>query len=142
MTLVRFNQKSNPIHVMNEFFNNPFFDSLNSDFNTNVPAVNVIENENSFTIELAAPGFNKNDFEVSIDNDTLTISAKVEHEHEETTTKFTRREFSLSSFKRSFKLPKDINNESIKAQYVNGILNLEIQKVKKVEPQKRLIEIV
>lgn len=142
MTLVRFNQKSNPINVMNEFFNSALFDSLHSDFNTNVPAVNVIENENSFSIEVAAPGFNKNDFEVSIDNDVLSISAKVEHENEETTNKFTRKEFSLSSFTRSFKLPKGIEADSIKAQYVNGILNLEIQKVKKVEPQKRLIEIV
>lgn len=142
MTLVRFNHRNNPINVMNEFFNNPLFDSLHSDFNTNVPAVNVRENENNFAIEVAAPGFNKNNFEVSIDNDMLTISAEVKHESEETTQKFARKEFSLSSFKRSFKLPKGIESDSIKAQYTNGILNLEIQKVKKEEPKKRLIEIV
>lgn len=108
----------------------------------NTPPVNVKETDNDFTIELAAPGLLKEDFNIELDNDMFTISSKSEKETESDNGKYTRKEFNYSSFKRSFSLPDTVDSTKIDASYENGVLRIGIPKKEeaKVQP-KRLIEI-
>jgi len=106
------------------------------------PAVNVLESEDSFKIELAAPGLKKEDFKVNIHENTLTISTENKTETEEKVGKYTRKEFNYASFKRSFTLPKSVDGEKIVASYNDGILGLELPKKEEAKPKEpRLIEI-
>lgn len=114
---------------------------------TNIPAVNIKETADEFMLEVAAPGKTKEDFKIALDHDVITISTeeeKVETEANSAEAKdnYTRREFSFSSFKRSFKLPQTIDKEAINATYTNGILYVGLPKREedKVKP-KRTIEI-
>lgn len=124
-----------------EFFNRSIGDFIGYDGMLNQPAVNVFETENAFKLEIAAPGFDKQDFSVSLENDLLTVSAKHETKSEETKTRYTRREFAVASFKRSFKLPKTVNHEAVAAVYENGILNVTIGKKEEAKPLVKTIEI-
>ncbi|WP_298121738.1 Hsp20/alpha crystallin family protein [Flavobacterium sp.] len=111
-------------------------------FNTNVPAVNIKETDTSFGIELAAPGKKKEDFNIEIDHNVLTISSESKLEKEESEGKYTRREFSYSSFRRAFTLPETVNTENINATYENGVLYVALPKKEEALPKpKRLIEI-
>ena len=111
-------------------------------FNTNVPAVNIKETDTSFGIELAAPGKKKEDFNIEIDHNVLTISSENKTEKEETEGKYTRKEFSYSSFRRAFTLPETVNTESINATYENGVLYVALPKREEALPKpKRFIEI-
>ncbi|MCB0399833.1 MAG: Hsp20/alpha crystallin family protein [Winogradskyella sp.] len=118
-----------------DFFNNDFFeeDSL-------MPAMNVKEHDDDFEIEFAAPGFNKKDFEVTIDENILNVCGEKKHEIEEKEEDFTRKEFSYNSFKRSITLPKSVNtDQDVKATYKNGILKLNLLKkeeAKTLQPKK------
>ncbi len=106
------------------------------------PAVNVLESEEAFKIELAAPGLKKEDFKVNIHENTLTISTEKQAETEETVGKYTRKEFNFTSFKRSFTLPKSVDGEKILATYTDGVLGLELPKKEEAKPKEpRLIEI-
>ena len=101
-------------------------------FHHSLPAANVSEAEKEYKIELAIPGFKKEEVKVNLENEVLTISAESKTEKEEKTKKFTRKEFSYSSFTRSFQLPKAANAEKIEAKYENGLLRLEIPKKEEV----------
>lgn len=105
------------------------------------PSANIKESETGFTIDLAIPGLNKEDFNINLENNRLTVSAKKEENKEEQTEKYTRKEFNFSSFSRSFTLPKNINRDEISASYENGILALSIPKLELAEKQNKLIEI-
>jgi len=109
----------------------------------NEPALNIKEKKDEFEIELAAPGFNKKDFEVTIDNGCLNILAKKEEsKREEKEEGFTRKEFSYSSFERSLQLPENVSAEKIKAKYDNGILKFSIAKKEETKRLKpKVIEI-
>ncbi len=108
----------------------------------NEPALNIKEKKDEFEIELAAPGYNKKDFEVTIDNGCLNISAKKEMSKEEKDENYTRKEFSYASFERSLQLPDNIISEKIKAKYDNGILKFNLSKKAEAKKQKpKLIEI-
>ena len=111
---------------------------------TSIPAVNIQETEDMFKVEVAAPGKTREDFNIELDNDVLTISAeeKKENETTEKNGKFTRKEFSYSNFKRAFSLPETVNSEEISASYENGVLMINLPKKEeaKVQP-KRMIEI-
>ena len=109
-----------------------------------IPAVNIIENEESFELAVAAPGKTKADFNIELDHDVLTISAQESKESEksEDIGKYTRREFSYSTFKRAFSLPETVNSAKINASYDNGVLNISIPKKEEAKVQaKRLIEV-
>ncbi|MDP1728331.1 MAG: Hsp20/alpha crystallin family protein [Bacteroidota bacterium] len=93
-----------------------------------VPSANIIENTKDFKIELAAPGLEKKDFKIEVDNDYLTISAEKEEEKKEEKEDFRRREFSYNSFSRSFLLPDNTLSDKIDAKYEDGILRLSIPK--------------
>lgn len=111
-------------------------------FNANVPAVNIKETDASFGIELAAPGKTKDDFNIEIDHNVLTISSEEKAEKEETQGKYTRKEFNYSSFRRAFTLPETVNTDSINATYENGVLHVALPKKEEALPKpKRLIEI-
>ena len=110
-----------------------------------LPAVNIKETPTDFHIEIAAPGMRKEDFQIEIKDQLLTISSEQKSEKEEKgeAGKFVRREFSYTSFKRSFTLPEDsVDAQKIAAKYQDGILQLDIPKkvVEKTET-KRLIDI-
>ncbi|PLK42580.1 MULTISPECIES: Hsp20/alpha crystallin family protein [Emticicia] len=108
------------------------------------PAVNVLENENLYKLELAAPGLKKEDFKINVHENVLTISVEQKSETEQTQNngKYTRKEFNYSSFKRSFTLPKTVDSEKIAAAYNDGVLALELPKKEEAKPKEpRLIEI-
>lgn len=104
-------------------------------------AVNVVDNETSYEIEIAAPGFNKKDFKIESENGILTISAKTEKEEEEKKKNYTRREFSSQEFSRSFTLPENAMKDNISAVYEDGVLRLMLKKVKAKLPDKKVIAI-
>jgi HSP20 family protein len=91
------------------------------------PAVNIQEKNDAYLVEVAAPGLKKEDFNVNLDNDILTISSEKEIQ-EEQNDRFTRKEFIYSSFERSFSLPQTTEAEKIEAKYENGILKIKIPK--------------
>lgn len=93
-----------------------------------VPAVNVKESDKGFEIEVAAPGLSKKDFNIRVENRILTVSAEMKEEKEEKEKDFTRKEFSYSSFSRSFALPENVNEEDVKAQYTDGVLRMNLSK--------------
>jgi HSP20 family protein len=132
----------------------PFFPSLIDDFiNTDwnlkvpsfsgtVPAVNIKELDSQFEIELAVPGMNKDDFEIEVEDGVLSISSTQEEEQVNEKGKFTRREFSYSSFRRSFTLPDSVDSTKIDATYKEGVLLVLLPKHKEAQPQpKKLIKI-
>ncbi|MDN3641202.1 Hsp20/alpha crystallin family protein [Lutimonas halocynthiae] len=146
MTLVKFKKPRLPR------YDSMFTDLLGSDrLLTNdfmledkwIPAMNVKETEDHFEIEMAAPGFNKKDFEISIENGLLKISAENSEEIKEEEKDYTRKEFNYNSFLRSFTLPENVNEEEmIDATYKRGILKLVLNKVHidEITP-KRVIEV-
>ena len=106
------------------------------------PALNIKEMDDHFDIELAAPGFAKKNFNVTIDDGCLNILAKKSSEEEEKEENYTRREFSYNSFERSLQLPESVKEEEIKAKYTDGILRFKLAKkeeAKKLPP--KVIEI-
>ena len=103
------------------------------------PALNIKETDDNFEIELAAPGFAKKDFEVTIEDNCLNISAEKSTSEEEKEDNYTRREFSYNSFERSLQLPENIKQEAIKAKYKDGILSFNLAKKeeeKRTPPKK------
>ena len=124
MTLVKTNKNGNPFpSVLSDFFDNDKFFSnrfFEKEFERSLPAVNIKENNNEFNIEFAAPGFNKNDFKINVEENMLTISAEKEEEKNEEKNRFTRKEFSYNSFSRSFTLPQTVNADKIDAKYNEG----------------------
>lgn len=121
------------------FLNNELMDWNLSNFsstNTSLPAVNVKENENEFVIEVAAPGMNKNDFNIKFHNNVLTVSSEKKDEKEEKNEKFTRKEFSFQSFQRSFTVAENaVESDKISAKYADGILLITLPKHEEVKPK-------
>ena len=111
-----------------------------SGLNANLPSANISEDEKAFKIELAAPGLEKKDFKVETDNGTLTISSEKQKEEKEERENYRRREFTFSSFSRSFQLPNNSVPEKIEAKYEGGILKLTLPK-KEITPTKQKKEI-
>ncbi len=115
--------------VFDEFFKpwNEWFDNGNLWNRTmNVPAVNITEQKDVYLVSLAAPGLKREDFTIDVDGSMLTISSQKEERREEKDKKFTRKEYSYSSFSRSFTLPEEINKEKIEAKYEDGILKISL----------------
>jgi HSP20 family protein len=144
MTLVKFNDRNkvNGYSTFNELFDSFFKESFVNDKLVNsIPAVNISESENHFHIELAAPGLKKDDFKIVIDKDVLKISAEIKSEEKEEAKKITRKEYSYSSFVRSFNLPDLIDHAHIDASYVDGVLKIDIAKKEEAKFQTREISI-
>jgi HSP20 family protein len=105
------------------------------------PAVNVKDTETAYLIEVAAPGVKKENFSLSVNQQVLTLSFKNEQTTEETKDAYVRQEFSFQSFERSFRLPKTVNVDAIKAAYTDGILTVELPKMEEPKPEVKQIEI-
>lgn len=140
MSIVKRNNLLFPSFI-NEALKPDWFGGMET-LNSNVPSVNIKENETDFEVELAVPGFKKDNFNIEIDDNILTISSEVESENEAAEGNYTRREFSYASFKRSFSLPETVNEDEINANYKDGILRLSLPKRDEALPKpKRLIDI-
>ncbi len=135
--------KRNPIfsNIFDDLLRDLSIDSTH-DKKFAMPAVNIKESDNEFTLTLAAPGRNKKDFIIDVVDDVLTISTEETIENEEKNDKFTLMEYSYHAFKRSFNLPKDmIDSDHIKASYKNGELMLKVPKKEIIELKPKLIEV-
>jgi HSP20 family protein len=127
--------------LLEEFFNSDrFFDAdfFKKDW---VPAVNIAEKDNQYEVELAIPGMKKEDIQIQVDRGVLKVSGESKTEKEEKDKKFTRKEFSYSSFSRSFTLPENTDENQIEAKYEDGILKLTIAKKSADQSQKKLISV-
>jgi|JI71714BRNA_FD_contig_121_356899_length_1068_multi_11_in_0_out_0_2 HSP20 family protein len=141
MNLVK-NHRNFADAVVNEFFNRSISDVVGSDLSNSYPAVNIHESKDNFEIALAAPGLMKEDFEIHLEKNQLSISAKKETVQKEEGVKFTRREFNYTNFKRTFTLPETVDTEKINATYESGVLQLLLPKKAEVKIQTKNIEVV
>jgi HSP20 family protein len=144
MTLVKFNNKpANGFSLLDSFFNEMptfFRDDFSSSMKGFVP-VNVKETRDAYQIDVVAPGFEKNDFNLNIENELLTISAEKKSETKGENEKQIRKEYSSRSFKRSFSLDEKIDSEKIEAKYVNGVLTLNLPRKAEVKVSAKEISI-
>ena len=147
MNLVKRNTDNWLPSIFDDMFKTDWMDG-NSGLNrigTSVPAVNIEENEDSFRLQVAAPGKTKKDFNIELDNGVLTISSEEKKEEEKKSGKdgrFTRREFSYSSFKRAFSLPDTVDSEKISASYKEGVLHIDLPKREDAKvPARKMIQI-
>ena len=126
MTLVKF-KRPNVLFpsIMDDFWK----DLPSMETATHVPSANIREEENGYVLDLSAPGYNKADISIAVENDVLTISGSHQEQTEEKKENFLTREFRTGSFKRSFNLGKLIDTDKINAKYENGILRVELPKV-------------
>ena len=147
MTLVKLKHKpfeQNFNNWMDDFFA-PIasinrFNEQRPTFKTSVP-VNVRELENGYQLDVVAPGFEKEAFQIQMDKNLLTISAEVKKEEDETSNKSVRNEYRFTSFKRSFTIDETIDAENIVASYNNGVLTLNLPKKAVVKPATKNITI-
>lgn len=139
-TLVKSNGFPSLRSVMEDFFNTDLFNKpfIAGEF---LPAVNIRDEEDSYELEMSAPGFNKEDFKITSEDGLLTISAETSSEHKEEKKNYTRKEFSSSSFSRSFSLPDNLEEEEVKASYKDGLLKLSLKKSLKTPHNKKEISI-
>mgnify|MGYP003576128130 CR=1 FL=1 len=145
MTLVKFNPNSNKksglMPGFNDVFDSIFNDTFFSDrMISRVPAANISESQDHYHVELAAPGLKKEDFKLSLERDLLSISVETS-QNDSQDRNFNKREFSYSSFVRSFTLPDSADENGIEAKYENGVLCINIPKREEAKIQSRQIEI-
>ncbi|WP_350285328.1 Hsp20/alpha crystallin family protein [uncultured Croceitalea sp.] len=146
MSLIRFSRNQFPWNEnLADFFNRDTF--VNDDFfnlEKSLPAMNIKEHEEDFEIELAAPGFDKKDFEITMKDDLLEVSAQKSKEAIEEDEDYMRKEFNYNSFKRTMQLPNAVDQtKNVKASYKNGILKLNLLKMDEAkEKPKRIIEVL
>ena len=133
MNLVRFhNPRYNANQVLvDELFNNFFKNDYHEDYAKSCgskPATNVFETENEFKIEVLLPGFTKENLNLNVHNNLLTIKVEKEKEEKPEEFKYAHREFGASSFEKQYRLPKSVDVEKISAKFENGVLNVELPK--------------
>ncbi|MGI6222374.1 MAG: Hsp20/alpha crystallin family protein [Prevotella sp.] len=138
-----------PVLNSNNWLSNDFDDFFDTSFmpriNATAPAINVIENDKNYEVQLAAPGMNKDDFTVNVTDDG-NLSIKMEHKSddkkEDKKSHYLRREFSYSKFEQNLVLPDDVDKDHITAKIDNGILRVELPRIAKVEQKNtRKIEV-
>ena len=128
--------------IFNDFFDNEWMAKANA----TAPAINVIESEKEYKVEVAAPGMTKEDFNIRIDEDNnlvISMEKKVENKEEKKDGRYLRREFSYSKFQQTMILPDNVDKEKIAAQVENGVLTIDLPKLSEEEIKKpeRTIEI-
>ncbi|GAA4136542.1 Hsp20/alpha crystallin family protein [Sphingobacterium lactis] len=146
MALIKLPGKSYNTDAVNPFVNNVFDNLFNDSFITDrlvtrVPAVNITESPESFSIELAAPGLQKSDFKINVDKNVMSISVEKQEEKVEDGKTYSKKEFSYTSFSRSFTLPEVVDYSNIDASYENGVLAITIGKKEEAKIAKRQIEV-
>lgn len=147
MPIVKFQNR--PVNKSFNNFMDDFFatvpsifrdDFITPNFSSFTP-VNIKETENEYVLDVVAPGFEKEDFKINLDNNTLTVSAERKVETENKREKFIRKEYKQQSFKRSFTIDENVDAENISAKYVNGVLTLNLAKKQEVKPSVKEISI-
>ena len=126
------------------FFNDFFDNDWMTRTNATAPAINVVESDKDYKVEVAAPGMKKEDFNIHLgDNNELVITMEQKNENKEEHKKYLRREFAYSKFQQSFVLPDDVEKEKISASVTDGILTIDLPKHTPEEKAKvnRVIEI-
>ena len=138
MNLVHRNTDQLFTSIFDDFFGSNIFDSRTLKRN-HLPSVNILDNEKFFELNLAAPGKNRKDFIIELEDQILTISSE-SFTNNDDSDNFTRQEYRYDNFKRSFRLPDSINTSLIKAKYENGILSISLPKHKEAipEPKKQI----
>ncbi len=127
--------------IMDDFFNTNWNFDIPT-YSNSLPAVNVKEADKEFLLQIASPGLTKEDFEVSFEDNVLSIEVLKKDDVKENNTDFTRFEFDYNSFKRSFTIPESVEISKIEASYLNGVLNINLPKKKEAHPlPKKLIKI-
>ena len=141
MLPVRFHNTTAPnfSNLFDEFFGKDM--EYNASCSTTMPSVNIIESNEAFTIQVAAPGLEKKDFNVSVDGNKLTISSEKELEGLKDGEKFRKKQFSFSKFKRTFSIPEVLEGDKINAEYNSGILNVTIPKKEPVKKEIKQIKV-
>lgn len=114
--------------IVDEFFGRDHLPALEFQTGINMPSVNILECKDDFKIEVAAPGLDKSDFKINVENNVLNIASEKEEKNEENDERYMRREFSYTSFKRSFSLPQTVVSDQISAKHENGVLTISIPK--------------
>ena len=143
MTVLKVNQPARPFGtLLDELFQErSAFRNRELTAATQSISVNIVETADGYHLELNAPGRNKEDFKVAVENDLLTSSYEHREESNSEDLKLIRREFKFSSFKRSFSLDEKINAENIQAKYENGLLKLYLPKKVEVKQEPKAITI-
>ncbi|MEZ5173302.1 MAG: Hsp20/alpha crystallin family protein [Bacteroidia bacterium] len=146
MTLVKFNnpvrRSVSPVfsNLFNDLFDNdPFFRGGMD--RASLPSVNISESDSGYHLELSAPGFSKEEIEISVEDNMLIVAGKHEVSKEDSNKKYSRKEFSYQNFKRSFNLPELVNTDEIGARFENGILKLDIPKTTEEQKPVKKIEL-
>ena len=132
MLPVRRNADSWLTDIFNDFFDNSWMERTNY----TAPAINVIENEKEYEVELAAPGLTKEDFQIHIDNEgnlQIAMEKKNEHKEDHRHGRYLRREFSYEKYAQTLLLPEDVDQEKIEASMENGVLNVHLPKREKTQ---------
>ena len=138
----QFNSLAPFVRIVDDLLTRTFHDVTGGQlFNRDMPALNVLDLEKEFKLELAAPGLEKNDFKIAVENNFLIISADKKLENAETKENYSRREFSYQSFKRMYELPDNVDTEAITAKYENGVLHVSIPKTTPTPKLVKTIEI-
>ncbi|TMI85249.1 MAG: Hsp20/alpha crystallin family protein [Bacteroidetes bacterium] len=144
MTIVKFNNKpNNGFNLLDNFFNEfptLFKDDFGANFKNFAP-VNIKETKNAYELEVVAPGFEKNDFNINLEINILTISAEKKSDTRKEDEKQIRNEYSYRSFKRSFTLDEKIDSEKVEAKYVNGVLTLNLPREVEVKASAKEISV-
>jgi HSP20 family protein len=140
MTLIK--RSTNMFPAVPTFFDDFLMKDLlglpatNKNYGSNLPPVNIRENDMGYHFYVSAPGFRKEDFKVELENDVLSISAEVENKANGTEEGYLRREFQFASFKRTFSLPENlIDAEKVAAQYADGVLSITLPKKEEAKPK-------
>lgn len=145
MTLVKFNPDNKRNALMpgfNDVFDSIFNDTFFSDrMVSRIPAANISETADHYHVELAAPGLKKKDFKINLERNVLSISADQRSENKQEERNYTKREYTYSSFVRSFNLPESADENGIQATYVDGVLAIDIPKREETKTVSRQIEI-
>lgn len=138
MTLIRTKPEMRFQGLFDNLFS-PEFQVLNRSglaaTNFSLPKVNIKEGEDGYLLELAVPGMAKADFKIKLDQDVLSISSEKKEEASKDTKEYRRQEFTYQAFERRFNLPEDVDSEKISANYVNGVLSIEIPRREEAKPQ-------
>jgi HSP20 family protein len=146
MTLVKFANGNNNSSALKPWFTDVFDNLINDSFvsdrlTSRVPAVNIAETENAFHIDLAAPGLSKEDFKINLEKNVLSISVEKKTEETQENKRFSRKEYSYTSFVRSFTLPDTADQTQIEAEYADGILKINVIKKEEAKLLSREISV-
>ncbi|HEY0678832.1 MAG TPA: Hsp20/alpha crystallin family protein [Chitinophagaceae bacterium] len=135
MTTNALSKRIDRLPTMFEDFFKPWNEIFDSGWGrmTTLPAVNITDTIDEYKVSLAVPGLKKDDFMIDVDGNILTISSEKEETKEDKDAKYTRKEYSFTSFSRSFTLPEEVNREKIEAAYEDGVLKIRLPKREEVK---------